>query len=137
VASQVTSNSVPGRFVFSPDGTRAGFLLAELAGVCADDATAVLANVATGAEIQPAMPAGMRHVLAVWFGPSGTVYASMAPDPPGCAHVGHGTVASVVVSPQDYRLEAGTWVRSGSGVIDQESVRGGGKATLYGQGRLH
>jgi hypothetical protein len=47
--------------------------------------------------------------------------------------VGQGTVASVVVSPQDYRLEAGTWVRSGSGVIDEESVRGGGKATLYGK----
>jgi hypothetical protein len=93
----------------------------------------VLANVATGAETQPAMPAGMRHVLAVWFGPSGTVYASMTPDPPGCAHVGQGTVASVVVSPQDYRLEAGTWVRSGSGLIDEESVRGGGEATLYGK----
>ncbi len=125
VASQVTSNSEPGRFVFSPDGTQIGFLLPELYGVCAEGATAVLANVATGAETQPAMPAGMRYVLAVWFGPSGTVYASMAAEPPGCAHVGQGTVASVVVSPQDYRLEAGTWVRSGSGVID---VR---------QGRLH
>ena len=133
VAPQVIGNTAPGRFVFSPDGMRIGFLLGELAGVCADDDTAVLANVATGAETQPAMPAGMRHVLAVWFGPSGTVYASMAPDPPGCAHVGQGTVASVVVSPQDYRLEAGTWVRSGSGVIDEESVRGGGEATLYGK----
>jgi hypothetical protein len=79
------------------------------------------------------MPAGMRHVLAVWFGPSGTVYASMAPDPPGCSHVGQSTVASVVVSPQDYRLAAGTWVRSGDGVVDEESVRGGGEATLYGK----
>jgi hypothetical protein len=42
-------------------------------------------------------------------------------------------VPSVVVAPQDYRLEAGTWVRSGSGVIDEESVRGGGEATLYGK----
>jgi hypothetical protein len=42
-------------------------------------------------------------------------------------------VASVVVAPQDYRLQAGTWVRSGSGVIDEESVRGGGEATLYGK----
>jgi hypothetical protein len=133
VAPQMIGNTAPGRFVFSPDGTRAGFLLDEMAGVCADDDTAVLATVATGAETQPAMPAGMRHVLAVWFGLSGTVYASMAPDPPGCAHVGQGTVASVVVSPQDYRLEAGTWVRSGSGVIDEASVRGGGAATLYGK----
>ena len=133
VAPQLIGNTAPGRFVFSPDGTRAGFLLGELAGVCADDETAVLASVATGTETQPAMPAGMRHVLAVWFGPSGTVYASMAPDPPGCAHPGRGTVASVVVSPQDYRLAAGTWVRSGGGVIDEESVRGGGEATLYGQ----
>jgi Protein kinase domain len=133
VAPQMIGNTAPGRFVFSPDGTRVGFLLGELAGVCADDDTAALANVATGAETQPAMPAGMRHVLAVWFGPSGTVYASMAPDPPGCAHVGQGTVASVVVSPQDYRLEAGTWVRSGSGVIDEESVRDSGEATLYGK----
>jgi hypothetical protein len=119
--------------VFSPDGTQAGFLLGGLAGVCADAETAVLANVATGAQTQPAMPAGMQYVLAVWFGPSGTVYASMAPNPPGCAHQGQGTVASVVVSPQDYRLAAGTWVRSGGGVIDEESVRGGGEATLYGQ----
>jgi hypothetical protein len=134
VASQVTSNSVPGRFVFSPDGTQAGFVLATLAGVCADAETAVLADVATGTETQPAMPAGMRHVLAVWFGPAGAVYASMAPEPPGCAHVGQGgTVASVVVSPQDYRLDAGTWVRSGSGVIDEQSVRDGGEATLYGK----
>jgi hypothetical protein len=132
-ASQVTSNSVPGRFVFSPDGTRAGFVLPELGGVCADGESAVLADVATGAETQPAMPAGMRHVLAVWFGPSGAVDASMAPEPPGCAHVGRGTVASVVVSPQDYRLDAGTWVRSGSGVIDEQSVRDGGEATLYGK----
>ncbi|HEV2259978.1 MAG TPA: serine/threonine-protein kinase [Streptosporangiaceae bacterium] len=132
VAPQITGNTAPGRFVLSPDGARAGFLLGELAGVCADDDTAVLADVATGAQTQPAMPAGMRHVLAVWFGPSGTVYASMAPDPPGCAHVGQGTVASVVVPAQDYRLAAGTWVRSGSGVIDEESVRGGGEATLYG-----
>ena len=133
VAPELIGNTAPGRFVFSPDGTRVGFLLGELAGVCADDDTAVLATVATGAETQPAMPAGMRHVLAVWFGPSGTVYASMAPDPPGCAHVGQGTVASIVVSPQDYRLEAGTWVRSGSGVIKEESIRGGWEATLYGK----
>ena len=133
VARQVTSNSVPGRFVFSPDGTQAGFLLPGLAGVCADGETVVLANLATGAETQSAMPAGMRYALAVWFGPSGTPYASMAPLPPGCAHVGYGTVASTVVSPEDYRLEAGTWVRSGSGVIDEESVRDGGEATLYGK----
>jgi len=132
VAPQMIGNTAPGRFVFSPDGTQVGFLLGELAGVCADDDTAVLANVATGAETQLAMPAGMRHVLAVWFGPSGTVYASMAPDPPGCAHIGQGIVASVVVSPQDYRLQAGTWVRSGGGVISQESTRGG-EATLYGK----
>src|SRR5260370_26247421 len=93
----------------------------------------VLAVVVTGAERHPAMPVDMRYALAIWFGPSGTPYASMAPAPPGCAHVGQGTVASVVVSPQDYRLEAGTWVRSGSGVIDEESVRGGGEATLYGK----
>ena len=132
-ARQVTSNAGPGRFVSSPDGTRAGFLLFGLAGVCADGDTVVLANVATGAETQPAMPAGMRYALAVWFGPSGTPYASMAPAPPGCAHVGHGTVASVLVSPEDYRLQAGTWVRSGSGVINQASIRGGSEATLYGK----
>ncbi len=131
-ASQVTSNTGPGRFVFSPDDTQAGFLLFGLAGVCADGDTVVLADVATGAETQPAMPAGMRYALAVWFGPSGTPYASMAPAPPGCADVGHGTVASVVVSPEDYRLEAGTWVRSGSGVIKEESIRGW-EATLYGK----
>ena len=132
-ARQVTSNAGPGRFVSSPDGTRAGFLLFGLAGVCADGDTVVLANVATGAETQPAMPAGMRYALAVWFGPSGTPYASMAPAPPGCAHVGHGTVANVLVSPEDYRLQAGTWVRSGSGVINQASIRGGSEATLYGK----
>ena len=134
VASQVTKNNLaaPRRFVSSPDGTQAGFLLIGNGGVCADAGTAVLANVATGAETQPARPAGMQYVFAVWFGPSGTPYASMAPAPPGCAHVGQGGVASVVVSPQDYRLEAGTWVRSGSGVIDEESVRSG-EATLYGK----
>ena len=130
-ARQVTSNTGPGRFVFSPDDTQAGFLLYGLAGVCADGDTVVLTDLATGAETQPAMPAGMRNVLAVWFGPSGTPYASMAPAPPGCAHVGHGTVASVVVPSEDYRLEAGTWVRSGSGVIKEESIRGW-EATLYG-----
>ncbi len=57
VAPQLIGNTAPGRFVFSPDGTRVGFLLGGLAGVCADDDTAVLANVATGAETQPAMPA--------------------------------------------------------------------------------
>jgi hypothetical protein len=119
--------------VSSPDGTRAGFLLFGLAGVCADGDTVVLANVATGAETQPTMPADMRYALAVWFGPSGTPYASMAPAPPGCAHVGQGTVASVLVLPEDYRLQAGTWVRSGSGVINQESIRGGREATLYGK----
>jgi hypothetical protein len=132
-ARQVTSNAGPGRFVSSPDGTRTGFLLPGLAGVCADGDTVVLANVATGAETQPGMPAGMRYALAVWFGPSGTPYASMAPAPPGCAHVGQGTVANVLVSPEDYRLQAGTWVRSGSGVINQASIRGGSEATLYGK----
>ena len=132
-ARQMTNNAGPGDFVFSPDGTQAGFLLYGLAGVCADGDTVVLANVATGAETQPAMPAGMRYALAVWFGPSGSPYASMAPVPPGCAHVGQGTVASIVVSPQDYRLEAGTWVRSGSGVINEESIRGGWEATRYGK----
>jgi hypothetical protein len=133
VARQVTNNGEPGRFVSSPDGTQVGFLLPGLSGVCADGDTAVLANVATGAETQPAMPTGMRYVLAVWFGPSGTPYASMAPAPPGCAHVGQGTVASVVVSPQDYRLQGGTWVGSGSGIVDQEPAGGGREATLYGQ----
>jgi len=132
-ARQVTSNTPPGGFAFSPDGRQAGFLLPDLAGVCADVDSVVLANVATGAETQPAMPAGMGWALAVWFGPSGTPYASMAPVPPGCAHVGHGAVASIVVSPQDYRLQAGTWVRSGTGVINQESTRGGWEATLYGK----
>jgi RNA polymerase sigma factor (sigma-70 family) len=133
VAPQMIGNTAPGRFVFSPDGTQVGFLLGGLAGVCADGDTVVLANVATGAETQPAMPPGMRYALAVWFGSSGTPYASMAPVPPGCAHVGQGTVASIVVSPQDYRLEAGTWVRSGSGVINEESIRGGWEATRYGK----
>ena len=132
-ARQVTSNAAPRRFVFSPDGRQAGFLLPSLAGVCADAETVVLANVAAGTETQPATPAGMRWALATWFGPSNTPYASMAPGPPGCAHVGHGAVASIVVSPQDYRLEAGTWVRSGTGVINQESTRGGWEATLYGK----
>ena len=120
--------------MFSPDGAQAGFLLSDFVGYCADGNSVVLTNVATGAEIHPAMPAGMRYAFAVWFGPSGTPYASMAPRPPGCAHVGQdANVASAVVSPQDYRLEAGIWVRSGSGVIDEESVRGGGEATLYGK----
>jgi Protein kinase domain len=132
-ARQLTSNAAPGRFVSSSDDTQAGFLLPGLAGACADGDTVVLANVATGAETQSAMPAGMRYALAVWFGPSGTPYASMAPAPPGCAHVGQGTVASIVVSPEDYRLEAGTWVRAGSGVINEESIRGGRGATLYGK----
>ena len=130
-ARQVTSNAAPGRFAFSPDGTQAGFLLPGLGGYCADSDTVVLANVATGAETQPAMPTGMGWAVSVWFGPSGTPYAAMAPPPPGCVGGPHGTVAGIVVSPQDYRLEAGTWVRSGSGVISQESTRGG-QATLYG-----
>ena len=133
VARQMTSNAGPGRFVFSPDDTQAGFLLPGLGGYCADGDTVVLADVATGAEAQPAMPAGMRYAVAVWFGPSGTPYASIAPVPPGCVGGPHGTVASIVVSPQDYRLEAGTWVRSGSGVINEESIRGGWEATLYGK----
>jgi eukaryotic-like serine/threonine-protein kinase len=132
---QITGNAESRGFVLSPDGTRVGFLAAWLAGVCADGDAVVLANVGTGAETQPAMPAGMGSALAVWFGPSGTPYASMAPAPPGCAHVVGpfpvGT-AGIAVSPQDYRLEAGTWVRSGSGVISQESTRGG-EATLYGK----
>jgi hypothetical protein len=132
-ARQVTSNGGPGRFVFSPDGTQAGFLLPGLGGYCADVETVVLANVATGKETQPAMPAGMGWADAVWFGPSGIPYASMAPVPPGCVGGPHGTVASVVVSPEDYRLQAGTWVRSGSGVVNQESVSGGREATLYGK----
>ena len=133
VARQMTSNTGPGRFVFSPDDTQAGFLLPGQGGYCADGDTVVLADVATGAETQPAMPAGMRYAVAVWFGPSGTPYASIAPVPPGCVGGPHGTVASIVVSPQDYRLEAGTWVRSGSGVINEESIRGGWEATLYGK----
>ena len=132
-ARQVTSDAAPGRFVFSPDGTQAGFVLPGLGGYCADGETVVLANVAKGAETQPAMPAGMRYALAVWFGPSGIPYASMAPVPPGCVGGPHGTVASIVVSPQDYRLEAGTWVRSGSGVINEESIGGGWEATRYGK----
>ena len=132
-ARQVTSNGVPGRFVFSPDGTQVGFLLPGLGGYCADVETVVLANVATGEETQPAMPAGMGWADAVWFGPSGIPYASMAPVPPGCVGGPHGTVASVVVSPEDYRLQGGTWVRSGSGVVNQESVSGGREATLYGK----
>jgi hypothetical protein len=132
-AGQVTSNAGPGRFVFSPDGTQAGFLLPGLGGYCADLETVVLANVATGAETHPAMPAGMGWADAVWFGPSGIPYASMAAAPPGCVGGSHGTVASVVVSPQDYRLESGTWVRSGSGVISEESIRDGWEATLYGK----
>ncbi|HME63742.1 MAG TPA: hypothetical protein VKG61_02465, partial [Streptosporangiaceae bacterium] len=132
-ARQVTSNGGPGRFVFSPDATQAGFLLPGLGGYCADVETVVLANVATGKETQPAMPAGMGWADAVWFGPSGIPYASMAPVPPGCVGGPHGTVASVVVSPEDYRLQAGTWVRSGSGVVNQESVSGGREATLYGK----
>jgi len=132
-ARQLTSNAAPGSFAFSADGTQAGFLLPGLSGVCADVDTVVLADVATGAETKPAMPTGLGWADAVWFGPSGTPYASMAPAPPGCVGGPHGTVASVVVAPQDYRLQAGTWVRSGSGVIDEESVRGGGEATLYGK----
>jgi len=132
-AGQITSNAEAGHFAFSPDGTQAGFVLPGHGGYCADGDTVVLANLATGAETQLAMPADMRYALAVWFGPSGTPYASMAPVPPGCVGGPHGTVASILVSPQDYRLEAGTWVRSGSGVINEEFIRGGWEATLYGK----
>jgi hypothetical protein len=131
-ARQFTSNVVPEDFVFSPDGTQVGFLLGGHGGFCVDSDSVVLANVATGAETRPAMPTGMRYALAVWFGPSDTPYASMAPAPPGCAQI-QNTAANITVSPQDYRLEAGTWVRSGSGVIDEESSRGGREATLYGK----
>ena len=130
-ASQVTSNTGPGRFVFSPDDTQAGFLLFGLA-ASAPTATRWCWPTLPQARRPSRHAAGMRYALAVWFGPSGTPYASMAPAPPGCADVGHGTVASVVVSPEDYRLEAGTWVRSGSGVIKEESIRGW-EATLYGK----
>src|SRR5579859_3616928 len=132
-AGQITSNAEAGHFAFSPDGTQAGFVLPGHGGYCADGDTVVLANLATGAETQLAMPADMRYALAVWFGPSGTPYASMAPVPPGCVGGPHGTVASILVSPQDYRLDAGTWVRSGSGVINEEFIRGGWEATLYGK----
>ena len=93
-AGQVTSNAEPGRFVFSPDGTRAGFLLPGLGGYCADLETVVLANVATGAETHPAMPAGMGWADAVWFGPTGIPYASMAAAPPGCVGGSRRVVAS-------------------------------------------
>src|SRR5579859_1168943 len=83
-AGQITSNAEAGHFAFSPDGTQAGFVLPGHGGYCADGDTVVLANLATGAETQLAMPADMRYALAVWFGPSGTPYASMAPVPPGC-----------------------------------------------------
>ena len=81
--------------MFSPDGAQAGFFLIPFVCYCADGNSVVLTNVATSAEIHPAMPTGMRYAFAVWFGPSGTPYASMAPRPPGCAHVGQdGNVAS-------------------------------------------
>ena len=81
VAPQMLGNTAPERFMFSPDGTRVGFLLGELAGVCADDDTAVLANVATGAETQPTMPARHAIVPAVGSVRSGTVYASTTSSP--------------------------------------------------------
>jgi tRNA A-37 threonylcarbamoyl transferase component Bud32 len=131
-ASQLAYNSVPAGFMLSPDGRQVSFLEPGLAGVCADSATAVLASTATGAQTHPPMPAGIKTAVAAWFGPSGTLYASMVPAPPGCAHVGHGTVPSFTTSAVDYRLQAGTWVRSGNGVISQEPARGGWEATLYG-----
>jgi hypothetical protein len=132
-ASQLQGyNGVPGGFTLSPDGTQVSFLLPGLGGVCADIDSVVLASTATGAETHPPMPAGLDWATAAWFGPSGTLYASMAPAPPGCAHVGQGTVAGIVTSAEDYRLQAGTWVRSGSGVISQQPARGGWEATLYG-----
>ena len=91
----------------------------------------MLANVATGEETQ-GHAAGMDR-------PRGLVRAirhSLRFDgsrAPWLRRRTHGTVASVVVSPEDYRLQAGTWVRSGSGVVNQESVSGGREATLYGK----
>lgn len=131
-ARQLTYDAIPAGFTLSPDGTQVSFLVPGLAGVCADNATAVVASAASGAETHPPMPAGMATAIAAWFGPSGTLYASMAPAPPGCAHVGSGPVASIITSPQDYRLQAGTWVRSGSGIVSQEPAHGGWAATLYG-----
>ena len=131
-ASQVTSNGVPAGFTFSPDGSQVGFLEFGQGGVCADTEFAVVASTASGAETHPPMPAGIATAVATWFGPSGTVYASMAPEPPGCAHVGQGTVPDVVTTAQDYRLQGGAWVRSGSGIISQAPARGGWEATLYG-----
>jgi hypothetical protein len=131
-ASQLTDNSVPAGFMVSPDGTQVSFLEAGLGGVCADVDTVVLASTTSGAETKPAMPAGQEWATAAWFDPSGTLHASMSPAPPGCAHVGQGAVPAVTVPAVDYRLQAGTWVRSGTGIISQESGRGGLEATLYG-----
>jgi hypothetical protein len=75
----------------------------------------------------------MDWALAAWFSPSGIPNASMAPTPPGCAHIGNGLpVPDLITSPADYRLQAGTWVRSGNGIISQQPARSGWEATLYG-----
>jgi hypothetical protein len=76
------------------------------------------------------MPAGTDWATAAWFGPSGALYASIAPTPPGCAHA-YTTEPSFVTSLQDYRLQAGRWVRSGSGILSQQLAADGLEATLY------
>ena len=129
-ASQLTDNSIAVGFTLSPDRSQVGFLVPGRGGVCATSATAVLASTATGTETHPAMPAGMRYALAAWFGPSGTPYASMVPAPPGCAgsgSSGSGSVADIVASAQDYRLQAGTWVRFGSGIVSQAPPAAAGR----------
>jgi tRNA A-37 threonylcarbamoyl transferase component Bud32 len=131
-SSQLTYDSIPDGFTLSPDGTQVSFLVPGLAGVCADSSTAVVASTASGTEIHPPLPAGTDWAMATWFGPSGALYTSMAPTPPGCAHVGFGTVPDIVTSAQDYRLQGGTWVRSGNGIISQAPARGGWEATLHG-----
>jgi hypothetical protein len=123
-------NSVPADFMLSPDGTQVSFLVPSLAGVCADYATPMLTSTATGGDTPIPMPAGTHWAIAAWFGPSGTLYASMAPTPPGCAHT-FTSVPSFVTSVLDYRLQAGTWVRSGNGIINQQLARDGWDATLY------
>lgn len=126
---QVESNSIPFDFVYNTSGTHAIYVLPFEGGVCADVTEPVVATVATGAEIAPAMPKGLWGVAGAWFSTSGMAFAALARGPSGCATGSE----NVTESPVDYRQSGSRWVKVGTGTINSAAYPGGWRAVLSGK----
>ncbi|WP_459804089.1 hypothetical protein [Herbidospora sp. RD11066] len=119
---------------FDREGGRMAYVAHGHGGICNNNGTPVILDLASGRQVMPEPPPlkGIRrwHTRAIWFDLPGDVYASLIPGP-DCADT-----RAHVVEPEIYRLHGDQWIPTGDRAIWRDYGPDGRHLTLSGLVRV-